>query len=269
MFKEPSQRMGKIISSILVGAGILLLITTLIPGLEINIALPLVFLMLGAAFLVFPISYAINERWTAYLYIPGCLLIAFGLVFLLNVITGDWAAWAYAWMLLITGAAVGAIITGRRLGWRQEIIFASESVVFLSITLFALFGAIAGGLFIQLMAPILLVSGGLALRWSGLEKHLVERYLRRKEAPLAAKSQAASQAHLSMLIDPLSKREIEVLQMIDQGLSNAEIASQLTLAQSTVKTHINNIYGKLNVQTRTQAVRRAHELGLLDQRTPR
>ena len=68
----------------------------------------------------------------------------------------------------------------------------------------------------------------------------------------------------SSLVEPLSSREIEVLRLIDQGLSNMEIANRLTLAQSTVKTHINNIYSKLEVQTRVQAIKRGQELGLLD-----
>jgi LuxR family transcriptional regulator, maltose regulon positive regulatory protein len=66
------------------------------------------------------------------------------------------------------------------------------------------------------------------------------------------------------LIEPLSTRELEVLQLVDQGLSNQEIAGQLNIAASTVKTHINNIYGKLAVQTRTQAIRKARELKLLE-----
>ena len=53
-----------------------------------------------------------------------------------------------------------------------------------------------------------------------------------------------------------------MLRLIEQGLSNAEIAGKLTLAPSTIKTHINNIYGKLGVQTRIQALRKANEIGL-------
>ena len=55
----------------------------------------------------------------------------------------------------------------------------------------------------------------------------------------------------------------DIQSLIDQGLSNPEIAARLTVATSTVKTHINNIYGKLSVKTRVQAINRAHELGLL------
>jgi LuxR family maltose regulon positive regulatory protein len=65
------------------------------------------------------------------------------------------------------------------------------------------------------------------------------------------------------LIEPLSERELEVLRRVAAGYSNQEIAQELVIAVSTVKKHINNIYGKLEVGSRTQAVARARELGLL------
>lgn len=65
------------------------------------------------------------------------------------------------------------------------------------------------------------------------------------------------------LVEPLSERELEVLQLIADGLKNREIARELTVALSTVKTHINNIYGKLGVSNRVQAVTRAQELDLI------
>jgi LuxR family maltose regulon positive regulatory protein len=65
------------------------------------------------------------------------------------------------------------------------------------------------------------------------------------------------------LIEPLSQRELEVLQLMAQGLSNREIGEQLFLALSTVKGHNRNIFDKLQVQRRTEAVARARELGLL------
>ena len=65
------------------------------------------------------------------------------------------------------------------------------------------------------------------------------------------------------LIEPLSQRELQVLQLIAQGLSNREISERLFLALDTVKGHNRRIYGKLQVQRRTEAVARARELGLL------
>jgi ATP/maltotriose-dependent transcriptional regulator MalT len=66
------------------------------------------------------------------------------------------------------------------------------------------------------------------------------------------------------LIEPLTERELEVLQQITLGLTNREIAEKLVIALSTVKSHIKNIYGKMGVSNRVQAVARAQELGLTD-----
>jgi LuxR family maltose regulon positive regulatory protein len=65
------------------------------------------------------------------------------------------------------------------------------------------------------------------------------------------------------LIEPLSQRELKILQLIAQGLSNREIGERLFLALDTVKGHNRNIFDKLQVKSRTEAVARAHELGLL------
>ena len=65
------------------------------------------------------------------------------------------------------------------------------------------------------------------------------------------------------LVEPLSERELEVLRLIASGVSNRDIARKLFVSLATVKTHINNIYRKLQVRTRTQAVARARELKLL------
>jgi len=65
------------------------------------------------------------------------------------------------------------------------------------------------------------------------------------------------------LIDPLTERELEVLRLLAEGLSNKEMADRLVVAPSTVKQHLKNVYGKLDVHSRTQAVARGRELDLL------
>lgn len=65
------------------------------------------------------------------------------------------------------------------------------------------------------------------------------------------------------LLEPLSEREREILVLIAAGASNKEIASQLFIAEGTVKNHVTHILGKLGVRDRTQAALRARELGLL------
>jgi ATP/maltotriose-dependent transcriptional regulator MalT len=81
------------------------------------------------------------------------------------------------------------------------------------------------------------------------------------KARLSAKH--AEKTNQSGLIEPLSEREIEVLQLIAEGLTNQEIAAHLFLAPSTVKVHTRNIYRKMGVNHRTQAVKKARGLDLL------
>ena len=63
--------------------------------------------------------------------------------------------------------------------------------------------------------------------------------------------------------EPISDRELEILTLVSQGISNKETADHLVVATSTVKKHLENIYGKLGVHNRTQAVARARELSLI------
>jgi LuxR family maltose regulon positive regulatory protein len=65
------------------------------------------------------------------------------------------------------------------------------------------------------------------------------------------------------LLDPLTERELEVLRLIADDLTNQQIAERLVTAVSTVKKHINRIFSKLQARDRTQAVDRARVLGLL------
>jgi ATP/maltotriose-dependent transcriptional regulator MalT len=95
-------------------------------------------------------------------------------------------------------------------------------------------------------------------------------YIEKLLAVLDAEKQGRAQAphrysasSAQLLIEPLSPRELEVLHLIAQGCSNHEISERLVLALSTVKGHNLKIFGKLQVQRRTEAVARARDLGLL------
>lgn len=68
---------------------------------------------------------------------------------------------------------------------------------------------------------------------------------------------------VATMVERLSERELEVLRLVSAGLSNREIAFKLYLSPGTIKTHVHNIYGKLGVNNRTQAVVRAKDLNLI------
>jgi len=67
----------------------------------------------------------------------------------------------------------------------------------------------------------------------------------------------------SIISDPLSPREIEILRLVATGASNKEIAEQLFISEGTVKNHLSNILSKLGVHDRMQAVLKAKEMGII------
>jgi ATP/maltotriose-dependent transcriptional regulator MalT len=75
----------------------------------------------------------------------------------------------------------------------------------------------------------------------------------------------AKQPQSQPLQEPLSEREMQVLELLAKGTSNQEIAKELVIVVDTVKRHISHIFAKLGVQNRVQAVRQARKLGLLDE----
>jgi DNA-binding NarL/FixJ family response regulator len=109
-----------------------------------------------------------------------------------------------------------------------------------------------------------------AIRTVAAGEALIEASLTRKV--LAEFSRLATRAPAGLapapLAEPLTEREHEVLAALAQGLSNREIAERLVITEGTVKNHVSNLMAKLAVRDRTQAVLKAQELGLIEQRHP-
>ena len=78
-----------------------------------------------------------------------------------------------------------------------------------------------------------------------------------------AKDQPVEAAATSGLVEPLSDREKDVLKLLAQGCTDKKIAESLVIARETVHKHLKNIYGKLDVHSRTEAILRARQLGVL------
>lgn len=94
-----------------------------------------------------------------------------------------------------------------------------------------------------------------------------QKLTRKKQASFPAappENEAAGHSKGEMLQRMgITPRELEVLELVAQGLSNQEIADRLFVSLNTVKTHASNIFGKLDAQRRTQAIQKAKALGLL------
>ncbi|MFE6826224.1 response regulator [Streptomyces sp. NPDC057690] len=114
----------------------------------------------------------------------------------------------------------------------------------------------------QLIAAVRTVRSGDALLAPAVTRRLVERFTRQGSEITAIHRDLAS----------LTSREREVLGLVARGLSNAEVADRLHLAETTVKTHVSRVLGKLQLRDRVQAVIAAYETGLVSvggQESPR
>ncbi|MGW7682624.1 response regulator [Kribbella sp. NPDC054772] len=105
----------------------------------------------------------------------------------------------------------------------------------------------------HLAAAVRLVTTGDALLAPSITRRLVERFA----------TSTATQPAVHRGLSSLTPRELEVLTLMGQGLSNAEIAAALTLSEATAKTHAARIFAKLALRDRAQAVVLAYETGLI------
>jgi DNA-binding NarL/FixJ family response regulator len=104
-----------------------------------------------------------------------------------------------------------------------------------------------------LTAAIRMVRSGDALLAPSVTRRLVERFALHTPAPTLTRRE----------LSHLSPRELDVLRLMARGLSNAELAGQLTLSEATVKTHVARVLAKLQLRDRVQAVVLAYETGLV------
>ncbi|MFI7241607.1 response regulator [Streptomyces qinglanensis] len=131
---------------------------------------------------------------------------------------------------------------------------------------YAALAAGAGGFLLKdvtpehLVAAVRLVRTGDALLAPAITRRLVERYAHTAAAPAPD-----SPPHRDL--EALTPRELDVLRLLAQGLSNAELAERLFLSETTVKTHVGRILAKLRLRDRVQAVVTAYETGLVSPKT--
>jgi len=103
----------------------------------------------------------------------------------------------------------------------------------------------------ELAAAVCAVGEGLWVGAPGLVKSLIR---------LTGRRESSSE---ESLVEPLTAREMEVIQLMAQGLANKQIALSLGISEHTVKFHLSSLYAKLGISSRTEAVKRGIELGLI------
>ncbi|ARZ71684.1 LuxR family transcriptional regulator [Streptomyces albireticuli] len=116
----------------------------------------------------------------------------------------------------------------------------------------------------RLFTAIRTVAAGDMLFAPTVTRRLIEAYTTRHSASVASGGvPEGGSEEVAGLLDPLTRRERDILGLVAKGLTNPEIATRLTVSISTVKTHINRIMTKLDLTSRAQAVTLAYESGLI------
>jgi DNA-binding NarL/FixJ family response regulator len=113
----------------------------------------------------------------------------------------------------------------------------------------------------HLVASVRLVITGDALLAPSITRRLVEKFAARQPGPDTDAARPAPAVHRDLAA--LTPRELEILALMGRGLSNTELAENLTLSEATVKTHVAHIFAKLALRDRAQAVVVAYETGLV------
>ncbi|MDO4790965.1 MAG: response regulator transcription factor [Buchananella hordeovulneris] len=115
----------------------------------------------------------------------------------------------------------------------------------------------------ELAEAIRTVASGEAVVSPRVTRRMLEMFAGQLPGRGASPEEAGEVAASDPGIESLTAREREVLELIAQGMSNAEIADHLVLSSTTIKTHVGNVLAKLEVRDRVQAVVRAYEAGLM------
>ncbi len=124
-------------------------------------------------------------------------------------------------------------------------------ILFRIASLYHLYNDVADDIWIAIFSLLFLVIGILLSRKLFLRQVIITR-----PAPVSINQQ-------QLIKEGISKREAEILLLMHQGLSNQQIADKLFISENTIKKHISNIFQKLQVERRTEAVKKALELSII------
>ncbi len=145
----------------LIAIGLIYLVLNFIPGLNAGNTWPIIFFVLAAGFYLPAFLWRSAQKGLAGLFIPGSVMLVLGLIFVYDVLTEDWASWAYAWLLIPCGVGRGLWL-GSTIGhWGKGTTQTGLWMMAVSGGLFALFATIfAASDVMRLVGPLIIILAG-------------------------------------------------------------------------------------------------------------
>ncbi len=163
---------GTMIAGIaLIVMGALFFALNLIPGMDAGKTWPLILIVLGVGFCLPAFVWYKSKESLAGLFIPGCILLILGAIFLFNTLTGIWNVWSIAWILIPASVGLGLITAAAMGNWDRSVKMVGIWMLIISLCLFALFAALFANIVVKSIgAGILVVTGVIMLLRSFLKK---------------------------------------------------------------------------------------------------
>ena len=148
----------------LIVLGAVFLAMNFIPDVGFGELWPVIFFVVALGFYLPAVIWPESRRGLAGLYIPGSLLLVMGIAFLYNTLSGDWAIWAFAWLLIPFSIGMGLTLAAWIGSWSPPVSDVGIWIMILNVVGFSLFGTLFGEPIIKTFsAGLVLVGGGLML----------------------------------------------------------------------------------------------------------
>lgn len=158
-----SRKTSVFIGSLLILLGIILGLFTLLPGFSIGRTWPLVFFIIAAGFILPPFIWPESKQGLSGLLIPGVIVLMLGLIFLYCSLSGDWAFWAFAWLLIPVSVGIGLALAAVVGSWSRTVMWVGIWMLSIGLAFFGLFATLFGSPFIQVSGAVLVILAGAGL----------------------------------------------------------------------------------------------------------
>jgi hypothetical protein len=161
---DRTNRATVVMGAFLIGIGVIFLLLNLVPGIQLGKTWPIIFFILAACFFLPAMLWQNARRGLAGLFIPGSIMLVLGLIFVYDVLTDDWASWAYAWLLITGGVGLGLTLGATVGEWGHGANQTGIWMMAVSAGLFAFFATIFGrNDVIKTVGPALIILAGVLI----------------------------------------------------------------------------------------------------------
>jgi hypothetical protein len=168
---QENQSAQRMVGTLLVAFGLLLLFIHSFPGLDRSNVWPVQFFVIALFLMVIPLVSKNFRKRFAVLFVPAAVLLMLGVIFFYNTVSRDWSVWAFAWTLIPGGVGLGLWLASRVGRWGAETQQVGFWMFSISLAVFVILGSMFGSNSLDDLAPVLLVALGLVLILRSHKRH--------------------------------------------------------------------------------------------------